>query len=529
MSSVLQVYIQNVTDESIGGFTMPLPATNEDIRPFFEGAEIMEPRDMAITGVYTDIRGLAECVIESIETIWHPDILDEINYLSAKVAGLDDGSREVFIAALEKENPGSVADIINLTENLGIYHLQPAFDSGQYGDFLLDMAQDDFSDIFNKLANSNNPDERAFAKHIERLEKHVNQSAYAKAIAVEEGGVFTKSGYLIEDCTSSNIYCGIENIPPEYLITFPPEPEPLMVANSDLTALVTQIHALGGDYSKDLGYNINVLEARRSSEYLMLMTESKVYLTEAAHAYRHDSSAYNTITSADATSTKAYALHVTDVQTEHVMGDMIALDLAELQEDIRQHCIHFTHVDAVPKFGPEQSIRYSPEEWKALEPIDRDRLESWTRHFSSDDLQSVIRHLNNRRQSDEAEMDGFAGAVLEPSELLATLNEGYMQKAEVSQPDMLRITLPAAKDILINGDAEVYRLLPEGAEKLTPLHLLPSRGELLYIQYREFAIKKDDVAGLDKWADREIARHTARPERDDHEKTRNRTQGGPEL
>ena len=64
---MLQVFIQNVTDENIGGFTMPLPAKSEEIMPFFEDAEIMELRGMAITKVVSDIRGLAECVSEAIK------------------------------------------------------------------------------------------------------------------------------------------------------------------------------------------------------------------------------------------------------------------------------------------------------------------------------------------------------------------------------------------------------------------------------------------------------------------------------
>jgi hypothetical protein len=89
---------------------------------------------------------------------------------------------------------------------------------------------------------------------------------------------------------------------------------------------------------------------------------------------------------------------------------------------------------------------------------------------------------------------------------------------------MLRVTLPAAKDILTRGDVEVYRLMPKGAEQLSALDALPTRGGLWYSHYREFAVK--DIAALDKWAERTARELTAPPNRDEREKPRSR---GPEL
>jgi hypothetical protein len=70
---------------------------------------------------------------------------------------------------------------------------------------------------------------------------------------------------------------------------------------------------------------------------------------------------------------------------------------------------------------------------------------------------------------------------------------------------MLRITLPVAKEMLARGDAEVYRLFPEGPVKLQPLDAIRNSGSLWYQEYREFAIKRNDMPGLDRWAARETA------------------------
>ena len=84
------------------------------------------------------------------------------------------------------------------------------------------------------------------------------------------------------------------------------------------------------------------------------------------------------------------------------------------------------------------------------------------------------------------------------------MNAAYMERAENPQQDMFRIPLVTARDMLSHGDAGVFRLLPEGAKQLSPLDAMQSRGGLWYPQYREFAIKKEDISGMDKWADRTI-------------------------
>ena len=84
------------------------------------------------------------------------------------------------------------------------------------------------------------------------------------------------------------------------------------------------------------------------------------------------------------------------------------------------------------------------------------------------------------------------------------MNAAYMGRAKNPQLDMLRIPLVAAREMLVHGDAEVFRLLPEGAKQLTALDAMQSRGGLWYQQYREFAIKKEDISTLDRWAGRTI-------------------------
>lgn len=111
---------------------------------------------------------------------------------------------------------------------------------------------------------------------------------------------------------------------------------------------------------------------------------------------------------------------------------------------------------------------------------------------------------------------------------MSDLNRSYMEKAKNPRPGMLRVTLPAAKDMLAHGDAAVHRLFPDGPKALSPLDAMPSRGGLWYQEHREFAVKKDAFAGIGKWADRTADAMIARrqPDRDAPDKPKPR---GPEL
>jgi|GEM_PF-6213182 len=67
----INVYIENIVNDSIGGFTMPLPATKEEFKPFFDGAEITGWRDMAITQTFSDIKTLfqvMDCILQNAPT-----------------------------------------------------------------------------------------------------------------------------------------------------------------------------------------------------------------------------------------------------------------------------------------------------------------------------------------------------------------------------------------------------------------------------------------------------------------------------
>jgi hypothetical protein len=504
----LQVYIENVHDERIGGFTVPLPTTPEDLRPFLDGAEITDRRDMKIWEVRSDIGDLGDMAGEGIGKTKSPHTLDELNYLAAKIQALRPNDFGVFTAALEaKRHCGSVAEIINLTENLDRFHIQPAQTPGMYGDFLLDTQKDDTAEIFRKLEQSENPDERAFAQYILKLEAHVDEEAYGRAAAEEENGVFTACGYLTESEGFKDVYRGPQDIPAAYRVSEPQAAEtgerPVAVRNTDLAALLLSMHAAGGGYMRDAQYNVKSL-ADKGDDFFIRMHPDMLIVTPADLVFRRDTDEHQSwMLLNESPGLRVFVMSVTDRGDGNIMGNLSEADLWTLRDHIRENSFFFAYLDAEMKDGAAR--RFTLEEWDAMDFCDRDRLKSWQRHYDPADETRLATHIRVlcRTVTENSR-------PVTPGEFLSRLNGQYMARAANPQPDMLRVAPEAAREMSAQNAAEVFRLMPNGAEKLSPIDAIKAPA---YQSCREFAVKPQDLAGIEKWARRasgEILRQAGR-------------------
>jgi hypothetical protein len=159
------------------------------------------------------IPGLADKVPENAS-------INELNYLSEKVAALDSFDRDTFSAAIEAQmHCGSITELINLTENLENFERFPAFDLAQYGNLLLENQMDEYTDMIDKLADSDKPYERAFASYVELLEQNFDVTKYAYKVTEAELGSFTGHGYILEGEGFEEKYRGEQDIPQAYCVT----------------------------------------------------------------------------------------------------------------------------------------------------------------------------------------------------------------------------------------------------------------------------------------------------------------------
>ena len=197
-----EAFITNLGEYTEGRFNgkwVGFPLTAEEMQHVLESIDIGKKRDGVVYEEYfiTDFEDHVGA--QSIGNIAgeYPS-LNELNYLAKQIDELDEGDLSVFMAVMEVDSFSSIKDLINLTNNLDNYSLQPDI-------------EDEF-DLGKAVAeNYEIPD---------GLEYYINYEELGRDTNLNEPGVFTTYGYLI--CESSEmtlIYDGTpENIPEEYRV-----------------------------------------------------------------------------------------------------------------------------------------------------------------------------------------------------------------------------------------------------------------------------------------------------------------------
>jgi hypothetical protein len=511
----LIVYIENAARPEIGGFTIPLPITPEELSPWLEGIVSDDSGSVAIKDVTSYLSGLAKAVWKVIPPGGVGDTLSELNYLAAQIKDMDTSAREILLAVLEAGwHSGSVAEIINLTENIGVFELQPALDAKMYGEFRVETAFEDYDGVIGALYMTGDDATEAFADFVRELQNHIDLDSYGKSLAREENGAFTKYGYLTESASAyKEAYRGTEDIPAEYRLSTESANEPLVkVSNVDLATLLTAMHAVGGDHARDIQGSLRTLYSG-AEDYFVMMNSALISVIPAQDIYRREIMG-NAIwlglrPEADV---RLFQLAAAGRDGSRIMGSLYELDIAALQETLRDYSYDFTHIDAEMRDGAELVITFDA--WNAMDSPERGEVRSHVYHHDPADVaqaNAAVQAL--RRACEEKQM------AVSPENFLLKQNSAYMAGAEHPVPDMLRITRDAASDILARGGAEVYRLLPAGPEKLSPMDAVRSGG-LWFSEHREYAIRCDDLPALTKWAERAAAEIFRQTERGEHNKSR---------
>jgi len=509
----LQVYIENVHDERIGGFTIPLPTTAEALQPFLTGAEIKGWQDMKIWEVTSDIGGLGEAVKGTMKKSMTPDTLDELNYFAARIGGLSENQRDIFAAVIASGwRDGTIKDTINIIENLDNFDLQPAFSEEQYGDFLLDTQKDETSGVFRRFEDSADPDEKAFADYVLRLEAYINPKDYGRGTAEEEGGVFTKYGYITADESPyKGVYRGTDDVPDDYRLFSQPgeRAESLVKAeNINVAAALIKISAVSGDYMRGAPAEIlKEISGGKDRDYLLTVNTNGIHFYPALDAYKRGGGPAGVIASLTGEpGTRFFALRLNETGSAQ-SGGLLEVNRDALHANAIRHHITPDWMEAEMADGSKSS--FTIWDWSNMDSTERSQVVVCEPKYSTDDINKVQRRFNDFRN----ECATAADEVTEP-ELLESLNKAYMAAAHNSLADMIRIENEAAREILARGDADVYRLTQSGSEKLSQID---AAKPLCFKENSELAIKREDISGLDKWAERtadKLLRQQERGERD---------------
>jgi hypothetical protein len=545
------VYIENAHNANIGGFTMPLPTTREDLQPFLEGAEISDWHDIKLWEITSDINGLGEKLYDIIsENGVTPSTLDELNYLAAKLEELGETGREILPANIQAgKNCGSIAEMINLAhvDNINRFDCYPAFSPEQYGDFLVNnFLHDAYANSFNRLEKSEDTEDRNFAAHIEMLEKHADLSAFGRATAKEENGIFTKQGYLVGGDGMQTLYRDSLDIPDQYrLFTEPGKvPEFLMkIDDANIPEAIMKLHAVGSRSVEYAADNVktflnehNRLHEHNSqvehidgnllyNHYLLILNRSDINISPTLEAYKagSDASKFALRMTEEASQERAdiriFAVRVNSGDVENgvinadIRGDLIELNPQSLHTHITRNAVMPDRVDAIHDGGEKKS--YDLLAWSELlknQQGDAGGLFSY--HYADNSLKEAANSF-----SDFMSVHETASVAKSFEEHLPRINAAYSEAQ--ARPDMIFIANEAAREILARGDADVYRVFSN--DTTVKLTSVDAARTAIFSQYHDLAINHKDAAGLEAWAKRKVSdvvrKMEKQTERDTHKKS----------
>lgn len=196
MASLFEAYITNLgryNEGELVGETLKFPTSPQEVQALLKriGVDGIRYEEFFITSFDGDVLGLYDYLGEY-------ENLDELNHLACLLSELDQGELEKFEAVLHTgAHTSSVADIINLTQNLDCFEFYPEIEN-----------EEDLG--------------RYWAEDLpipEELKDYFDYEVYGRDISINEGGHMAPGGYVVQ--TSGDFreyYHGLQDIPAEHKV-----------------------------------------------------------------------------------------------------------------------------------------------------------------------------------------------------------------------------------------------------------------------------------------------------------------------
>lgn len=276
-----------------------------------------------------------------------------------------------------------------------------------------------------------------------------------------------------------------------------PLPQIHLIRDTDLAALAYELHIFAGNFMRESEFNIRSLRVNTGPDSIAVMGKNHMWLSDALHAYCSTSDLHRMILATQYLGARAFLFHTVRQEDGSLYGDIMMMDLDTLRQDVKRNTLYPYGVSIEYRDGTKAEA--SAEKWESMEPCEKDVLKSWHYLYDPNRVTKWQHDYSERLGQWKGQACSFM-----PQDLEERLNVGYMEAAQNPDMDMYRIPREAAKQILLNGDGPVYRLLPSGPEKIPPIAAITTG--LWYEQYREFALMPEDLGILDKLVRRETDR-----------------------
>lgn len=197
--AVIEAYVTNLgkyNEGELASEPLKFPTTTEEVQALLKriGVDNIQYEEIFIADYDGDLPELNACLGEY-------ESIDELNHLACLLSELDQSDLEKFEAVIDSgEHTSSVADLINLTQNLDCFEFYPGVgDDETLGRiYVEDMEAIDVP---------------------EHLLNYFDYEAYGRDIRINEDGHFAPGGYVLNNGGKFiEHYHGIKDIPAEHRV-----------------------------------------------------------------------------------------------------------------------------------------------------------------------------------------------------------------------------------------------------------------------------------------------------------------------
>ena len=197
--AVIEAYVTNLgkyNEGELASEPLKFPTTTEEVQALLKriGVDNIQYEEIFIADYDGDLPELNACLGEY-------ESIDELNHLACLLSELDQGDLEKFEAVIDSgEHTSSVADLINLAQNLDCYEFYPGVEDDETLGriYVEDMETIDIPD---------------------HLLPYFDYEAYGRDVRINEDGHFAPGGYVLNNGGKFiEHYHGIEDIPAEHKV-----------------------------------------------------------------------------------------------------------------------------------------------------------------------------------------------------------------------------------------------------------------------------------------------------------------------
>ena len=289
-----------------------------------------------------------------------------------------------------------------------------------------------------------------------------------------------------------------------------PLPQIHLVRDTDLGIFAYELHILAGDFLRESEFNLRSLAANTGPDSIAVMGKKHIWLADALSAYYPTGELYRMAAMTEYPGARAFLFHTERKEGGRLYGDVLMTDLDTLRQDIERNTLCPYGVSMEYRDGTKAEAGI--ERWESMDLCEKDALKTWRYLYAPEQVTEWQYRYSNRFSQWKEQSFSYM-----PQDLEERLNVEYMEAAQNPDMDMYRIPLGTAKQMLLDG-GPVYRLFPGGPEKLPPIAAVTG---LWYENYREFAVRPEDLGAVDRLVRRETDRIMGiRPQHDKSQERR---------